>query len=129
MKYLLIITTLLLLLNCTSEITKESYTGATSWCSVEKWNNGDLKEIYTIDQGLTVDGEYTDVIAVSIDSIKSDTVFFSTDKKKHIMVDKPFSDVYELGEYNSWYGREVKGSWPRTDFMYSGEKEYVECSE
>ncbi len=131
MKYLIIIITTLLLLNCADSITKTNYItrdGTTSaWCSVDKWNSGTIKEIYTLDPIVEYDNQSTEIYVVAIDSVRGDSTFISNEHVSAVIVDQLFSDSYTIGTYNFMYDYDIKNDGYAE--MYGSGEEFVECSE
>jgi hypothetical protein len=131
MKYIIILTTLLLL-NCADNITNKHYStrsnaGTNSWCSVEKWNSGAIKEIYTLRDVQKYDKQGTEIYIVAVDSVRGDSTFVSNDDLKAVIVDEPFSEEYKIALYNSWYDMEME-NWGYTE-LYSGGEDFVKCVE
>ena len=128
MKYLIIITTLILL-NCADNITNNRYgsSNATAWCSVEKWNNGTVKEIYSLKDIVSYENQSSKIQIVSIDSTKGDSIFVSNIDKKFVIIDKPFSEEYTIAKYNTWYEYDME-NFGYAD-LYVGGEEFEQCSE
>jgi len=108
MKKLIIISTLLLL-NCADNITNTTYNSneAKVYCTVNEWNNGDIKEIYGAIQDSSY-SEYTKFYEISIDSVKGDSSFYSTLDSKIVIVDRRYSDIDKLLKYDDWYEAELQ---------------------
>jgi hypothetical protein len=125
----LIIITALLLLNCADNITNKHYGDPDSktWCSVEKWNNGDIKKMYTIDPYLTYDNGNTEVISVSVDSVRADSIFISNETIKAVIVHEKYSGIEKIAQYNVWYDYDME-EWGVAE-MYKGDEEFEQCSE
>jgi hypothetical protein len=126
MKYLLIIATLILM-NCerapTGSSSAPTIPDNRTWCSVEKWNNGGVKQIYTLDQYLEYDNGYTSVNIVSVDSVKADSTFISNSDLKAVIVHKKYSEIENIYKYNYWHG------YFPDEIMYIQPREFVECDE
>jgi hypothetical protein len=127
MKTLIIITTLLLL-NCADNITNKSYTTENkTWCSVDKYNNGEYKRIYKIDAQIAENGNYGTFYSVVIDSVKGDSIFVNSTDGQKLILDKPYSSVDEILSLNSWYDMDME----RYGYaeLYAGGKDIVKCLE
>jgi hypothetical protein len=130
MKYIIILTTLLLL-NCADNITKNystrSNTQSKAWCSIDKYNNGEPKQMYVLEPIESYNGGTPEYFGVTVDSSRGDSIFINTTDGQKVIVENPYGTIDELLEVNSFY--EMDTAFDRYSEMYYKVEDLERCIE
>lgn len=119
-----------MLLNCADNITNRNYKvikDNQTWCSVGKYNNGEPREMYRIDYDTSYVEGAPEFYTVTIDSVKSDSIFVMSTNGKMLIVQNEYGMIDEIIPFNKYYDMEID-NWGRADLYYGG-GDFVKCIE